>query len=203
VRVTENAEIRGIAPAGSGWQVATGAGDVPSDVLVITACLGTSEVLGLLPGCSVRGAARGTSSRPGWTGCWPSRGTRTMLPLVARIRAAVDCYVAAQPVPYRTDAASPTMQSLREQLDRVFPVALEPLGCSRFEMASFASAARDLGVNYLGICCGGAPHLVRAMAEALGRVVPASKYLPALELHPMFRDAISAEDSAFLGAWNA
>src|ERR1700726_4032160 len=33
------------------------------------------------------------------------RGPQTMLPLIARIREAVDCAVAAQPVPYRTDAA--------------------------------------------------------------------------------------------------
>jgi betaine-homocysteine S-methyltransferase len=132
------------------------------------------------------------------------RGPRSMLPLVARIRAAVDCGVAAQPVPYRTDAASPTMQSLKsEQVDRVFPLALEPFGCTRFEMAQFARAARDLGVNYLGICCGGAPHHVRAMAEAMDRVVPASKYSPSMELHPMFRDAITAHDASFLGAWNA
>src|SRR6185436_5793416 len=31
-----------------------------------------------------------------------SRGPRTMLPLLERIRAAVDCHIAAQPVPYRT-----------------------------------------------------------------------------------------------------
>ncbi len=132
------------------------------------------------------------------------RGPRSMLPLVARVRAAVDCHVAAQPVPYRTDETSPTMQSLRsEQVDRVFPLALELFTCTRFEMAHFASAARDLGVDYLGICCGGAPHHVRAMAEALGRVPPAGRYSPALELHPMFRDVVTAKDATFLGAWNA
>ena len=36
-----------------------------------------------------------------------------------------------------------------------------------------------------GICCGGAPHHVRAMAEALGRTPPASRYSPAMELHPV------------------
>src|SRR6516162_10706235 len=107
------------------------------------------------------------------------RGPQTMLPLVARIREAVDCAVAAQPVPYRTDANSPTMQSLRSaRADRVFPLALEPFGLTRFEMADFARAARDLGVNYVGICSGAGPHHVRAMAEALGREVPASKYSP-------------------------
>jgi betaine-homocysteine S-methyltransferase len=52
-------------------------------------------------------------------------------------------------------------------------------------MAEFATAARDLGVGYIGICCGGAPHHVRAMAEALGRTVPASRYSPDLSLHPI------------------
>jgi betaine-homocysteine S-methyltransferase len=127
-----------------------------------------------------------------------------MLPLVARIAEAVDCAVAAQPVPYRTDESSPTMQSLRTPgVDRVFPLALEPFSCTRFEMADFARAARDLGVNYIGICCGAGPHHVRAMAEALGRDVPAGKYSPAMELHPMFRDAIVAKDEKFIELWNA
>jgi betaine-homocysteine S-methyltransferase len=131
------------------------------------------------------------------------RGPASMLPLVARIRETVDCPVAAQPVPYRTDASSPTMQSLRSPgVDRVYPLALEPFGCTRFEMADFARAARDLGVNYVGICCGAGPHHVRAMAEALGREVPASKYSPALELHPMYREAITAKDASFAAAWN-
>src|SRR6516165_6698056 len=73
------------------------------------------------------------------------RGPATMLPLIARIREQVSCAVAAQPVPYRTTEASPTMESLRaEGVNRVFPLALDPFSCTRFEMAEFAVAARDL-----------------------------------------------------------
>jgi len=132
------------------------------------------------------------------------RGPVTMLPLMARIREAVDGPVAAQPVPYRTDESAPTMQSLRaEGVDRVFPLALEPFSCTRFEMAGFARAARDIGVNYIGICCGAGPHHVRAMAEALGRDVPAGKYSPAMELHPMFRESVVLKDQKFIELWNA
>src|SRR5215469_2440435 len=132
------------------------------------------------------------------------RGPQTMLPLIARIREAVDCAVAAQPVPYRTGAAALTMQTLRsETAEQAFPLALEPFGCTRFEMAQFALQARDLGVEYVGICCGGGPHHVRAMAEALGRDVPASKYSPSMDLHPMFRADVSTKDAMFLGSWNA
>jgi betaine-homocysteine S-methyltransferase len=127
-----------------------------------------------------------------------------MLPLIAGIRQAVGCAVAIQPVPYRTDQAAPTMQALRDRDGRrAFPVALEPFGCTRFEMADFAAQARELGVDYVGICCGAGPQHVRAMAEALGRQVPAGKYSPSMDLHPMFRPEISAKDAAFLQVWNA
>jgi betaine-homocysteine S-methyltransferase len=127
-----------------------------------------------------------------------SRGPQTMLPIVERIRAAVDCAVAAQPVPYRTTPSQPTFQSLRDAHDaRVFPLALDPFVCTRFEMADFASSARDLGVNYVGICCGGAPHHVRSMAESLGRTVPASRYSPDLSLHPILGDNVQRKERQF------
>jgi betaine-homocysteine S-methyltransferase len=43
---------------------------------------------------------------------------------------------------------------------------------------------------------------VRAMAEALGREVPASKYAPAMELHPILGVAGAAADANVLAAWN-
>ena len=92
-----------------------------------------------------------------------------MLPLLEAIRAAVDVPVAAQPVPYRTSPATPAFEALESEDGRhLFPIQLEPFQCTRFEMADFARRARDIGVDYIGICCGGAPHHVRAMAEALG-----------------------------------
>ena len=127
-----------------------------------------------------------------------------MVPLIAGIREAVDCAVAIQPVPYRTSPAAPTMEALRSPGgERAFPVALDPFGCTRFEMAQFALDARELGVDYIGICCGAGPHHVRAMAEALGREVPASRYSPSMDLHPMFRADVAAKDAAFLASWNA
>jgi glycine/D-amino acid oxidase-like deaminating enzyme len=52
--IREEAQIRAITRSGGGWQVQTGAGPVESDVLVITAGLGTNELLELIPGCPVR-----------------------------------------------------------------------------------------------------------------------------------------------------
>ena len=64
-------------------------------------------------------------------------------------------------------------------------------------MAEFAARARDLGVGYIGICCGGAPHHVRAMAEALGRRTPASRYSPDISLHPILGDDVKNKEKAF------
>ena len=60
------------------------------------------------------------------------------------------------------------------------------------------------GSDYVGICCGAGPHHVRAMAEALGREVPAGKYSPSMDLHPMSLGAdVAAKDAAFLHSWTA
>jgi betaine-homocysteine S-methyltransferase len=63
-------------------------------------------------------------------------------------------------------------------------IALEPFLLTRVEMADFARTVKAMGVNYIGICCGGDPPYVRAMAEAMEKTVQASKYSPAMELHP-------------------
>ncbi len=132
------------------------------------------------------------------------RGPTTMLPIIEQIRSSVSCYVAAQPVPYKTNGEHPTFEALElENGQRAFPLALEPFLHNRFEMADFARRAQQLGVNYIGICCGGAPHYVRAMAEALGRTTPASKYSPAMELHPMLGTQVENKDQKFLADWKS
>jgi betaine-homocysteine S-methyltransferase len=130
-----------------------------------------------------------------------SRGPHTMLPIIAEIRDAVGCYVAAQPVAYRTTDSQPTFQSLTDSGVRAFPIALDPFQTTRFEMADFAVQAKELGVNFIGTCCGAAPHHVRAMAEALGRTVPASRYSADMSLHPMLGTHVREKDKQYLKDW--
>jgi betaine-homocysteine S-methyltransferase len=120
-----------------------------------------------------------------------SRGPATMMPLLEAVRAAVSVRVAALPVPYRTYAAEPSFQSLRDPHagdgeERAFPTALDPFTCTRHEIARFAAEALGLGVRYLGLCCGAAPHHVRAMAEAVGRTPAASRYSADMSKHAYF-----------------
>jgi betaine-homocysteine S-methyltransferase len=117
------------------------------------------------------------------------RGPRTMLPLIERVRAACEGHVAALPVPYRTTEEEPSFQSLTDPGcdcipgDRPFPTALDPFTCNRYELGEFAKAASELGVTYLGVCCGAAPHHIRSVAEALGRTPPASRYSADMSRH--------------------
>ena len=129
-----------------------------------------------------------------------SRGPQTIRPLLSRIRSAVSCAVAAQPVPFHTSDATPAFESLtRPDGSHAFPLSLEPFAATRFEMAEFARWAGQEGIDYIGICCGGGPHHVRAMAEALGRITPASRYSPALELHPVLGQDSSEHEE--MGGW--
>jgi betaine-homocysteine S-methyltransferase len=117
------------------------------------------------------------------------RGPETMMPLVRAVRDSVDVHVAALPVPYRTTDAEPSFQSLSDPGcdcipdGRPFPTALDPFYCNRYEIAEFGREAYDIGVRYLGVCCGAAPHYIRSLAEALGRTPPASRYSPDMSRH--------------------
>jgi betaine-homocysteine S-methyltransferase len=92
------------------------------------------------------------------------RGPALTLPLVAEMREAVSCYLAAQPVAYRTTKNKPDFTSLDE-----FPFGLDPLQLTRDDMARYATEAAAAGVNLIGSCCGSVAAHVRAMARALGK----------------------------------
>lgn len=142
-----------------------------------------------------------------------TRGPASMRPLLAQMRKAVKCHVAALPVPYRTTRARPSFQSLTDHScnclpgGHAFPIALDPFTCNRFEIAEFGAAAYDLGVHYLGVCCGAGPHHVRALAESVGKRPPATRYSADLSKHYLFgRTALGktsrqqAEDRRFAKA---
>lgn len=113
------------------------------------------------------------------------RDPEHMLPLAERVRRAVSCFVATQPVAYRCTDDAPYFQIQKIHGHLAFPLELDPFVLTRIEMADYARRAKALGINYIGGCCGTAPHHLRAMAEALGRKTPNSRYSPQLKLHPI------------------
>jgi betaine-homocysteine S-methyltransferase len=95
------------------------------------------------------------------------RPPQHMLGPMEQMRKAVSGYLACQPVGYRTPAEKPDFTSLPE-----FPYALDPLQLTRKEMGDYALKAREIGINYIGSCCGSVASHVRQMAKALGKLPP-------------------------------
>ena len=122
------------------------------------------------------------------------RGPNTMMPYLKEIRKSLKCHVAALPINYRTTKEHPTFFNLPDNNGcschtphkTPFPTALDPMQCNRYEIGKFAKEAFDLGINYLGVCCGANPMLIREVAEAVGLKVPASQYRENMENHFMY-----------------
>jgi betaine-homocysteine S-methyltransferase len=226
-----HAEVRGMFTEQIGWAVDEGAEMLICETFGFTGealiALDVAEATGL---ASVVTMAQHTSERtrdgdPIETACRKladagadvvglncARGPWTMLPLLERIRAEVPGHLAALPVPYRTTPEEPAFQVLSDPgcpcpapHGRPFPTALDPLTCTRYEMAEFARRADALGVGYLGICCGAEPHHVRAMAEALGRTTEAGRYAPDMSKHYALGDdtALKETNRRFAASYSA
>ncbi|XP_061178821.1 S-methylmethionine--homocysteine S-methyltransferase BHMT2-like [Saccostrea echinata] len=118
------------------------------------------------------------------------RGPKTMMPLIKDIRKACKGPICMLPVPYRTTPEQPTMQTLRdaESGKTAFPFDLPAFACSRTQVAEFAREAKEVGVQYIGLCCGNTAHYIRVVAEEYGRRPPASKFSPDMSEHYIFGD---------------
>jgi len=72
-------------------------------------------------------------------------------------------YLMCQPIGYLCpDAAKQGHIDLPE-----FPFALEPRIITRFDAARYAKEALELGIHYIGACCGFQPYHIRAIAEVV------------------------------------
>jgi betaine-homocysteine S-methyltransferase len=122
------------------------------------------------------------------------RGPDTMMPYLREARKVLKCHMGALPLPFRTTDAHPTFFNLPDDHGcscpaphgRTFPTALDPLYCNRYEIREFGREAFELGINYLGVCCGATPMHIREVAEAAGLTVPASKYRENMSNHFMY-----------------
>jgi len=132
--------------------------------VVTTMCFENTDVTpdGFSPAdCAARLADAGTDV----LGLNCLRNPQTILPLMREMRGAVSGYLACQPVGYRTPAGKPDFTSLEE-----FPTGLDPLQLSRREMAAFARDAREMGINFIGGCCGVVASHIREMARVLDKL---------------------------------
>lgn len=110
----------------------------------------------------------------------------TVLAGLKKMKEALDAeglspYLMSQPLGYHTpDAKKQGFIDLPE-----FPFGLEPRILTRWEMHRYAREAWELGVRFIGGCCGFEPYHVRAVAEEL-QAERGNKLPPASEKHDMW-----------------
>ncbi|XP_071955581.1 betaine--homocysteine S-methyltransferase 1-like [Antedon mediterranea] len=123
-----------------------------------------------------------------------TRGPSTMLPIMEKIRKTCKGPIAALPVAYRTTKEEPTFQSLTDPSDgsRIFPDDLECRTSCCKDFFEFGKKCKEIGIQYVGICCGNACKFTRSLAESLGRQPDASRYSTDMSQHYTF-----GSDSSF------
>ncbi|XP_071818892.1 S-methylmethionine--homocysteine S-methyltransferase BHMT2-like [Apostichopus japonicus] len=118
-----------------------------------------------------------------------ANGPETILGYMELIRkSGVKIPLACVPVLYRTSEKEPTFMKLTDPNtgDNVFPRNLDCTLCSRDDIFKFGKRCQELGISYLGLCCGNAASYTRTLCESIGRTPPASQFSPKMELHCFF-----------------
>ncbi|CAC5420611.1 BHMT [Mytilus coruscus] len=119
-----------------------------------------------------------------------ARGPATMLPLLREIRKTCKGPIAALPVPFRCTDEYRTFQSLKDPKSgkHLYMNDLESVRCSSADIRLFAHEAKQLGVQYIGLCCGNFASYFRELAEVYGRTPLASNYSPDMSMNSVFGD---------------
>lgn len=131
-----------------------------------TMCIGPKgDMHGVSTGeCAVRMAKAGSKI----VGVHCHFDPMTLLDAMELVKAALDqenlkVHMMVQPLAYHTpDAERQGFIDLKE-----FPFALEPRILTRWDMQKYARRAYDMGIRYIGGCCGFEPYHIRALSEEL------------------------------------
>ena len=101
------------------------------------------------------------------------RGPSTMINIIEDIVKVVPPEkVCALPLGYRTTKEQPTWYDLKDPLfpeNFPFTDGLNPFLVTEKEIVIFTKRCMELGVKYMGICCGNMGSLTRAMATTMGK----------------------------------
>ncbi|KAM8792475.1 betaine--homocysteine S-methyltransferase 1 [Eudromia elegans] len=108
--------------------------------------------------------------------------------------AKLKAYLMSQPLAFHTpDCGKQGFIDLPE-----FPFGLEPRIATRWDVQKYAREAYDLGIRYIGGCCGFEPYHIRAIAEELA---PERGFLPeASEKHGSWGNCLSMHTKPWVRA---
>jgi len=134
-----------------------------------------------------------------------ARGPNTLLPLVRRLAKTItQIPTAAIPVPYRTNAARPAIEFLKQRNGATaYATGLDRYLIDRHDAAQFTQNALAEGVRFIGLCCGAGPQHIRAVAEALGKHPEASRFSADFSRHGLLGNdqIVKPHEKAFIKLW--
>ncbi len=85
--------------------------------------------------------------------------------IIRKMMSAVSVPICAQPLAYVLENGAEYTREIASGSSVHFELRHQP----RREMADYARDAWDMGVKFIGACCGALPYHIRAMAEAIGK----------------------------------
>ncbi|ERE81707.1 betaine--homocysteine S-methyltransferase 1 [Cricetulus griseus] len=142
--------------------------------IAATMCIGPEgDLHGVSPGeCAVRLVKAGASIVGVNCHFDPATSLQTVKLMKEGLEGArLKAYLMTQPLAYHTpDCSKQGFIDLPE-----FPFGLEPRVATRWDIQKYAREAYNLGVRYIGGCCGFEPYHIRAIAEELA---PERGFLP-------------------------
>ena len=62
--------------------------------------------------------------------------------------------------------------------------------CSRSDIRNFAKEAKEIGIQYLGLCCGSSSNFLRELAEVYGRKPASAIYSPDMSKSYVYGDGV-------------
>ena len=109
------------------------------------------------------------------------RGPEQMIEMVEEIvKVCPPEKVCALPMGYRTTKKYPYMESLRDEgcpeNYEPYPHGLDAFCVAPVEITKFTRRCLDLGLKYMGVCCGNSGLLTSAMAREMGKTTFVSRY---------------------------
>lgn len=165
--------------------------------VAVTMCIGPEgDMHGVVPGeCAVRLVKAGASIVGVNCHFDPETSLKTVKLMKEGLQAAkLKAHLMSQPLAFHTpDCGKQGFIDLPE-----FPFALEPRILTRWDAHKYAREAYNLGIRYIGGCCGFEPYHIRAIAEELA---PERGFLPqASEKHGSWGNGLSMHTKPWVRA---
>ncbi|XP_031558118.1 betaine--homocysteine S-methyltransferase 1-like [Actinia tenebrosa] len=125
----------------------------------------------------------------------PIKCLETMRLMKAALDAAgLKCHLMIQPLGYHTpDCGKQGFIDLPE-----FPFGLEPRICTRWDMHKYARDAYEIGIRFIGGCCGFEPYHIRAISEEFAK--ERNKLPVGSEKHGMWGDGLKQHTKPWVRA---